>query len=87
MLLPRPPCPFIFEIPVVALPRLLVAHMVALLVDPVAIPVALMLPLLAPPELLELSLISVVFVPSSGLIELPCFFSLSSSGPRHLVGY
>ena len=45
LLLLRPPCRFLVAIPVVALPRLLVAHIVALLVAPVAILVALMLPL------------------------------------------
>ena len=87
LLLPRPPCPSLVVIPVVALTRLLVAHLVALLVAPVEILVTLMLPLPALLALLALSLLRVVFVPSSGLIELPCFFFLSSSRPRHLVCY
>ena len=68
LLLSRPPCPFLVTIPVVELLRLLVAHPVALPVAPLAIPVALMLPLPALPALLELSLLSVVFLPSSGSI-------------------
>ena len=64
LLLPRPPCPFLVTIPVVALPRLLVTHLVSLPVALVVIPVALMLPLPALPALLALSLLRLVFVPS-----------------------